>query len=105
MRSVELRNELVGKDRRHLSAYVDERGLHIDGQDLGPGTGMVSDDGEYEWSRTFATGDVPQVVALLDGQPGEDVLDVLTRWVGKTYELEKRIRESDIPSDMWTWSG
>lgn len=93
---------------RWLGAYVDEAGnLHIDGQDLGPGTAMVSADGEYEWFETIAAADVPRVIALLDGEPGTDVLDLLEqRWTGmQSYELERRLRESDIHRDISTWSG
>jgi hypothetical protein len=99
-RTVILRDETYGPDHRHLSAYVDELGLHIDGQDLGPATSTVSDDGEYEWFTTYAPADGPRVVALLDGQPGEDILDLLQRdWTQtlRSYELERRLHESGIP--------
>ena len=46
MRKVTLRDETDGPDRRHLEAYLDETdNLHIDGQDLGPSTSIVSGDG------------------------------------------------------------
>lgn len=103
MRKVTLRSERDGRDCRNLWAYLDEEGrLHIDGQDLGLGTSMVSDDGEYEWFTTYEAKDVPRVVAALDGQPGEDVLDVLERWKeGSSYDLESRLRESGIPSERF----
>jgi hypothetical protein len=106
-RRVTLRSERSGADRRNLWAYVDEAGaLHIDGQDLGPGTAPVSDDGEYEWYQTIAPPDVPRLVALLGGRPGEDVLDVLERWTGdRSYDFERLLRESDIPVARWVWSG
>jgi hypothetical protein len=107
-RKVKLRDERDGRDSRHLWAYVDEAGaLHIDGQDLGPATAIVSSDGEYEWFETIAAADVPRVVALLGGQPGDDVLDLLERdFTGaKSYDLEARLRRSDIPIDVHTWSG
>ncbi len=70
-RTVTLRDERRGSDARHLWAYPDAEGnLHIDGQDLGPGTSMVSSDGEYEWFRTVAAVDVPRVVELLGGGKG-----------------------------------
>ena len=103
-----LRQERSGADVRWLGAYVDGDGnLHIDGQDLGPGTAMVSSDGEYEWFETIAAGDVPRVIALLDGEPGTDLLDLLEgHWTGlQSYELERRLRESGIPRNINTWSG
>ena len=105
MRKVTLRDESKGRNSRSLWAYVDEGGLNIEGQDLGPGTASMSGDGEYEWFRRFAFEDVPLVVALLDGEPGEDVMDVLERWVGKSDELEARMRESTIPSAFSSYSG
>ncbi len=107
-RVVVLRDEHLGEDHRHLCAYRDQAGnLHIDGQDLGPGTAPVSGDGEYEWFKTIAARDVPRVVDLLDGRPGEDVLDVLERgWTGaRSYDLEARLRGSDVPVELFTWSG
>ncbi len=107
-RVVTLREERLGDDYRHLEAYVDRAGrLHIDGQDLGPGTAPVSEDGEYEWFETIAAADVPRVVELLGGRPGEDVLDVLQRhWTGaRSYDLEARLRNSEIPIEISTWSG
>jgi hypothetical protein len=103
-----LREERDGEDSRYLVAYLDAEGrLHIDGQDLGPSTSVVSSDGEYEWFETIAASDVARVVALLGGSAGEDVLDLLEReWTGmRSYELERRLRESDIPLERRVWSG
>ena len=107
-RKVMLREERDGADLRFLWAYVDGSGrLHIDGQDLGPSTAIVSSDGEYEWFETIAAADVPRVVALLGGQAGDDVLDLLERdfTVTNSYDLEARLRTSGIPIDVHTWSG
>lgn len=104
-RKVTLRDERAGKDSRHLWAYVDEAGnLHIDGQDLGPGTAPISPDGEYEWFKTIAAVDVPRLVSLLGGTQGEDVLDLLERSFSGagSYELETRLRESDIPVEFFS---
>ena len=98
-RRVTIRSEQVDRDRRYLWAYLDGDGnLHIDGQDLGPGTGPVSPDGEYEWFQTINAVDVPRVVDLLGGQPGTDVLDILeANWSGsRSYDLERTLRASGI---------
>jgi hypothetical protein len=102
-RVVTLRSEHRGADWFSLWAYLDEHGcLHIDGQDLGPVTAPVSDDGEYEYFKTYEAADVPRVVALLDGKPGEDVLDLLERsWTGeRSWELDRRLLESGIPAKV-----
>ena len=106
-RRVTLRQERTGADSRFLEAYLDATGdLHLDGQDLGPGTAPVSDDGEYEWFQRIAAADVPRLLALLGATPGEDVLDVLERgWRGaRSYDLERLLRSSGIPVDRTVWS-
>jgi hypothetical protein len=100
---ITLRNEKRGADTRHLLAYLDNEGnLHIDGQDLGPGTAPVSDDGEYEWFRTISHEDLPQLMSLLGAPADADVLDLLQRkWSGaRSYELEKVLRQSGIKVNL-----
>jgi hypothetical protein len=107
-RTVTLRQERQGRDVRWLGAYVDGAGaLHIDGQDLGPGTAIVSADGEYEWFMTVVPDDVDRLVGLLGGQPGDDVLVLLERdWTGsRSYDFERLLRESGIPVNLFTWGG
>ena len=99
-----LRNERRGADTRHLWAYLDDEGnLHIDGQDLGPATAPVSDDGEYEWFRTISRDDVPKLMGLLGESGDADLLDVLQRkWSGAhSYDLEKVLRESGIKVELF----
>lgn len=105
-RRVVLRDERSGADTRHLEAYLDEDGnLHIDGHDLGPGTSLVRDDGEYEWFRTIPASELPRLVELLGGSEGDEILDLLARrYTGRaSYELERVIRESGIRSELSTW--
>jgi hypothetical protein len=107
-RTVTLRQERRGGDVRWLGAFVDGSGaLRVHGQDLGPGTAMVSSDGEYEWFMTVAAGDVQRLVALIGGQPGDDVLELLERaWTGpRSYDFERVLRESGIPVKLFTWGG
>lgn len=107
-RTVQLRSEKSGADSRYLWAYLDEDGaLHIDGQDLGPATAMVSSDGEYEWFHTIRAAHVGQLVALFGGEPGDDVLDLLERhYTGlSSYDLEAILRNSDIPVERFVYGG
>ena len=107
-RTVILRSERNGSDQRYLRAYLDEHGnLHLVGQDLGPATAIMSADGEYEWSWVIKKQDVPNVVALLGGSPGDDILDILERgWTGaRSGELEQLLGESNIPRQFASWSG
>lgn len=98
-RRVVLRDEREGRNSRHLWAYLDAEGaLHINGQDLGPATAIVSDDGEYEWFQRIPSRDVPRLVVMLGGNPGDNVLDVLEQnWTGgRAGELERLLRQSDL---------
>ena len=100
--------EIHSRGTLKVWAGIGEDGeLHIDGQDLGPGTAMVSSDGEYEWYQTVAASDVSRVAALLGVEPGESLLDVLEReWTGdRSYELEERLRGSGIPVTLFVYSG
>lgn len=106
MRTVRLRSEQSGADSRFLWAYVDEDGaLHIDGQDLGPATAVVSSNGEYEWFHTIRAGHIDQLVALLGGEPEDDILDLLRwRYTDRgSYELEAILRNSDIPVERFVY--
>jgi hypothetical protein len=100
MRTVTLREERDRRESRHLWAYLDETGaLHIDGQDLGPGTAPMSDHGEYEWFQIIKTEHLPRLLGLLGGHPGDDILSLLEeKWSGaRSYDLEKILRETAIP--------
>ena len=107
-RVVTLRDEVDGSDSRHLWAHIDQEGnLHIDGQDLGPKTAIVSSDGEYEWFETIKKTDVPKLIGLLGGKPDDDILDVLEEnWTGpRAADLEALLRKGDIKVERFVWSG
>lgn len=97
-----LRDDSDGPDRRFLHAEVVDNQLHIVGQDLGPKTAMVSDDGEYEWARVVRRADIPALIAALGGHPNEEILDVLTRVAtgAGSYELERLLREGVVPCEI-----
>jgi hypothetical protein len=103
---VVLRAERSDTDRRNLWAHLDEEGnLHIDGQDLGSGTALVSSDGEYEWFETIRAEHLPRLLLLLGGAPGDDLLELLEdRWSGSnSYVLEGLLRRCDIPIERFVY--
>ena len=107
--TVRLRDEEM-EDGSHLSlwAYLDSLGrLHVDGQDLGPVTKSVSEDGEYEYFKIIAKKDIPLLIKHLGGKPEDDILDLLAKnWTGeKSYEFEKILMEGPIKVELATWSG
>jgi hypothetical protein len=103
---VVLRDEHIGRDSRHLRAYLDEEGnLVLEGHDLGPGTAPVSDDGEYEWVERVSAADLPRLVELLGGLPGPDILDLLEeRYRGPaSYDFTQLLYHSDISVERHVW--
>jgi hypothetical protein len=68
---------------------------------------MVSRDGEYEYFKTIAAADLSDLLELLAAPLGSDVLDVLgAKWTGTaSYDLEERIRQSDLNVNVVTWAG
>ena len=64
-------------------------------------------DGEYEWTRTILVEYIPQLLALLEAPADADILDVLElHWTGRqSLVLEQRIRDSNIPLDLSSYSG
>jgi hypothetical protein len=76
---------------------------HLDGQDLGPGTALVGGDGEYEWMRTVRRDDMPHLLEALGAPPNtRELLSFLkANYSGSgSYELERIMRESDVPVEL-----
>ena len=106
-RTIQLRDqELPSGIRSALWARVEDDGsLHLDAQDLGLPPGLMSDDGEYEYFRTIAPEDIPALIELLDGRPGEDVLDLLARdWSGdRSFGLEALLTQAPFSVQLVTY--
>ena len=86
---------------------MEEGNLHIDGQDLGPGTASVSSDGEYEWFQVIRARHLAAFRELIGADANENILDVLERsWCGKRAgDLETLLHESNFPIERLIWSG
>jgi hypothetical protein len=109
-RTVVLRAQADGQDRRSLDAYLEHTGdLALDGQDLGPSVERVFGEGirEYEWKRTVPAADIPRLLAALGASPGSDVLDALEAWLASHLpeQLERLILERGISSQFWSRAG
>lgn len=93
-----------GAGTQPLVAWVDAHGdLHMSNEGAGRGAVMESDDGEGGWRETVVAADVPDVVALLGGDPGTDVLDLIEEhWTGRaSHDFQDRLRDSDIDVDRY----
>ena len=73
--------------------------LLLAAQDLGGPAFLMNPDGEYEYWRTIAPEDLPALIALVGGEPGEEILTVLARdWTGaRSFDLEALLREAPFP--------
>lgn len=109
-RTVVLRHEADGPDRRALDAYLEPNGDFIlDGQDLGPSVERLFGAGirEYEWKRTIPAAEVPKLLAALRAGPDGDVLNALERWLvtHPSQQLEQLIVKHAISSHFWSRMG
>ena len=104
--AVTLRNQRDGRDSQHLWAYLDGAGnLHVDGQDFGPQTAIVSDDGEYEFFYKVLAADIPTLLQALDADPADGILHVLaTRFSGdQARDLEAVLGAGVVPVAFQRW--
>ena len=98
-RRVVMRDERTGRDVRSLTAALADDGtLVIHGHDLGPATGAVADDGEYEWVYEHPAATIPDLLAVLGAPRDADVLDVIEqRFTGDgSYAFERLVAESAL---------
>lgn len=97
-----------GPDSRSLEVEFDDDGdVSFSGQDLGPATGPVSSDGEYEYGFRIAKGDVSTAVAALGGEPHEPIRTVLLRrWTGpEAFRIRPALEAAGLETHLWTYSG
>ncbi|WP_143015001.1 hypothetical protein [Glycomyces harbinensis] len=100
IRRITLRSEKGPGQRHWLWAYVDAAGaLHVDGHDIDPALEAVIGADEAETFHTVAPEHLDALIAVLGGEPGADVLDVLgERCTGKgSYELLAVLRSGVFP--------
>jgi hypothetical protein len=102
---MELQSRLNGETHLHSWVETDDGGnFTLSGSDLAP-RDEWGDVSEYEWDTTVRSTDVPALVELLGGSPGQDVLDIIERdWVQlEGAGIERLIRESGIKYQTQVW--
>ena len=98
-RTLTLQNRMNGNIRLKLQAILEDNGdFSIYGCDRGP-KNADGDRFEYIWEFTVKALHVSELITLLGGADGDDLLEIIERdWKPVQGEgLEKRIRESEIP--------
>ena len=100
-RTLTLQNRMNGNVQLRLQAILEDNGdFTIYGCDIEP----RNPDGErfeYIWEFTVKSSHVPELVTLLGGMDGDDLLAIINRdWKAVQGEgLEQIIRESGMPYD------
>ena len=94
---------------RYLSVEREGDDVVIRGHDLGlvvtrafgPGTS------EYEWVWRIPAASLPALLAALDGQPGDDPVDVVCRWsvAHPGQDPGSALKRADVPLEFWNRVG
>ncbi len=79
--------------------------LQLEAQDLGGTAYLMNSDGEYEYWRIIAPAHLPALIALLGGEPGDDILELLARdWTGlRSFDLEALLRDAPFPLRFFSY--
>ena len=98
-RLVTLRDERAGADRRCLWARLDDgSNLVVYGQDLGPGTAMMNDDGEFEVFMTISSVECLNFLSSWSALRAKTFSSFWRPSVSAhSHTSWKRLRESGIP--------
>jgi hypothetical protein len=79
---VVLQADVAADGRRNLSVEREGDDVVIRGHDLGPVVTRAWGPGtsEYEWAWRIPAASFPALLAALNGQPGDDPLELVHRW-------------------------
>jgi hypothetical protein len=103
-RIVNLQDRQINEAHWSLSAIIGDNGdFSIEGQIVGQVLG--NDEWEHEWVLRVQSGAISSLLALLGGEPDQDLLDIVERkWLPvEGAGLEKLIVESDVPNTLDVW--
>jgi hypothetical protein len=104
-----LQADVAADGRRNLSVEREGDDVVIRGHDLGlvvtrafgPGTS------EYEWAWRIPAASLPALRAALDGQPGDDPLELVCRWseAHPGQDPGSVLKRADVPLEFWNRVG
>jgi hypothetical protein len=80
--------------------------LEVSGDSFHPDPMPGSDSGDHEWRYKIRNSDLPELIGLLGGNPGDDIIDLLAQnsTGSRADEFERIVRDSDIEQvDYWCW--
>jgi hypothetical protein len=95
--------------RRNLSVAREGDAVVIRGHDLGPVVTRAWGAGtsEYEWAWRIPAASLPALLAALDGQPGDDPLELVRRWSVAHPDQDPGtvLKRSGVPLEFWNRVG
>ncbi len=101
---VDRRPDLVS----YLDAKLNRNGdLVLEGQDIGESVERMLGSDDYEYTTTYGKADLRRVLEALDEDPESDIIEVIVaRWCGtaRSFELERRLADANIPHEKWSHS-
>jgi hypothetical protein len=106
---VVLQADVAADGQRNLSVERDGDDVVIRGHDLGPVVTRAFGPGtsEYEWAWRIPAASLPALRAALDGQPGNDPVDVVCRWsmAHPGRDPGSALKRADVPLEFWNRVG
>jgi hypothetical protein len=88
-----------------IDLRVDDTGFVIDAHDIGDFAERYWGRREYEWTRTVAPAHLDALRTRFGGGPADDLLELAVAWceANDPYDLDRFVRESDVPSTFESW--
>lgn len=93
---------IIGIDGKPiLYAYLDDGDLKFQFEHYG----RSSDEGDYEYIHTVASGDFPSIAKKFGFDPTRDILEVVQEItdLGHGNELKNALTTNEIRNELWTW--
>jgi hypothetical protein len=106
---VVLQADVAEDGRRNLSVEREGDDVVIRGHDLGPVVTRAWGSGtsEYEWAWRIPATSLPALLEALDGQPGDDPLELVCRWseAHPGQDPGSVLKRADVPLEFSNWVG
>jgi hypothetical protein len=101
--------DVAADGRRNLSVEREGDDVVIRGHDLGPVVTRAWGSGtsEYEWAWRIPAASLPALLAALDGQSGDDPVEVIRRWsvAHPGQDPGTVLKQADVPLEFSNWVG
>ena len=106
---VVLQADVAADGRRNMSVGREGDDVVIRGHDLGPVVTRAwgSGSSEYEWVWRIRAASVPALLTALDGQLGDDPLELVRRWSLENPGSDpgRFLKSASVPLEFWNRVG